>query len=175
MSRAFAKDEGPEDPIVVPPRAPLPPGVANYVTARGLALLRAEGEELEGERERLEREEQSDETRRALAVVNERMVALNERLVSAKLVDPARQAHDVVRFGATVTVETVRAEDWEREGELRTFTIVGVDEADPDRELVAFIAPIARSVTGKRVGESATFRTGRGDEIVEVVSIEYRG
>lgn len=173
MSRAFAKDEGPEDPIVVPPRAPLPPGVTNYVTARGLALLRTEGEELEREQTRLEAEEPSDEMRRALAIINERIVALNERLGSARLVELPKQAHDVVRFGATVTVKTVRAEDWEREGELRTFTIVGVDEADPEKELVAFIAPIARAVMTHRVGESVTLRAGRGEETLEIVEIRY--
>jgi len=174
MSRAFAKDEGPEDPIVVPPRASLPPGTTNYVTARGLALLRAEGERLQREREMLEAEEQSDDTRRALAVLNGRIAALNERLTSARLVQGEPQAHDAVRFGATVTVKTVRAEDWEREGELRTFTLVGVDEADPEQELVAFIAPLARAVMGKREGESATLRTGRGDETLEIVEIRYR-
>ena len=50
MSKAFTDEEtaGPEP--VVPPRAPLPPGVPNYVTARGLALLRAELASLQAER-----------------------------------------------------------------------------------------------------------------------------
>lgn len=51
MSKAFTSEETPDDPIVVPARAPLPPGVPNYVTPRGLALLRAERATLEHERE----------------------------------------------------------------------------------------------------------------------------
>jgi transcription elongation factor GreB len=42
MSKAFTDEEAAEPPRVVPPRAPLPEGVRNYVTERGLALLHAE-------------------------------------------------------------------------------------------------------------------------------------
>ena len=43
MSKAFTKEDAPDVPLLVPPRAALPPGVPNYVTPRGLRLLRAEG------------------------------------------------------------------------------------------------------------------------------------
>ena len=35
--KAFTKDDASDGPLIVPPRAPLPPGVPNYVTARGQA------------------------------------------------------------------------------------------------------------------------------------------
>lgn len=46
MSRAFLKNESADDPVVIPARAPLPAGAANYVTPRGLAMLRDELETL---------------------------------------------------------------------------------------------------------------------------------
>ena len=48
MSKAFTREET-EPPLIVPPRAPLPEGVPNYVTPRGLARLRDEMVELEAE------------------------------------------------------------------------------------------------------------------------------
>lgn len=171
MSRAFVKDDAPEDQPLVPPRAPLPPGVANYVTPRGLALLRAEMAELEAERGRLQAD-QSDvaERKRQLAVLGGRIADLDARLASARVVDLSGQPPDEVRFGATVTLRTVSGG---RPGEERRFTIVGVDEAAAGEGRVAFVAPIARAVTGRRRGDKATLRTARGVEVLEVVSVAY--
>ena len=106
MSRAFVKDEAPEAPLVVPPRAPLPDGVPNYVTPDGLAALRAERAALEAERARLDALPQDDDARRReRRQVAARLADLLARIASARLVDPARQTPGVVRFGATVTVQ----------------------------------------------------------------------
>ena len=42
MSKAFTKDDGPEQPVVIRHRPPLPEGTPNYVTLRGVESLRAE-------------------------------------------------------------------------------------------------------------------------------------
>jgi transcription elongation factor GreB len=107
-SKAFTSEETPDDPIVVPPRAPLPTGVPNYVTARGLALLRAELAALESERAALATAPLDEGGRdRRLAVLNARLAELTSRIASAELVDARRQRRDVVRFGATVTVSEI--------------------------------------------------------------------
>jgi transcription elongation factor GreB len=49
---------------------------------------------------------------------------------------------------------------------------VGVDEADAASGRVAFVAPLARALLGKRVGDAVTLRTPRGEEELEVVAIE---
>ena len=83
-------------------------GVQNYVTPRGLRLLRAELAALELERHGLEAERADEaEYRRRLAIVAGRTSHLAARLASAVLVDPHRQPHDQVRFGASVTLRTV--------------------------------------------------------------------
>ena len=69
VSKAFTKDEAWEEPII-PSRAPVPAGVPNYVTPRGLRLLRAELAELEAERHRLEADRSDEvEYRRRLAIL----------------------------------------------------------------------------------------------------------
>ena len=172
MSRAFTKDgdENREEPII-PPRAPMPAGVPNYVTARGLRLLRAELAELEAERQRLDADKRDEaEYRRRLAILAGRTSALTERIASAEVVDPRGQPRDKVRFGASVTL---RSANGERAGEERRLAIVGIDEADAARGLVAFTAPIARAIIGRAVGDVAVLRSPRGQELLEVVSIDY--
>jgi transcription elongation factor GreB len=50
---------------------------------------------------------------------------------------------------------------------------VGVDEADASQGLLAFVAPLAMALLGRRIGEVAIFRTPRGDEEIDVVAIDY--
>jgi transcription elongation factor GreB len=170
MSKAFTKDDEWEEPVVAP-RAPLPAGVPNYVTPRGLALLRAELVQLEAARQRLDAARSDEvEQRRRLAIVGRRLSELSARLASAQLVDPRLQPHDAVRFGASVRLRTAAGA---RPGEERELTIVGVDEADPAAGRIAFTAPIARTILGRTVGDVATLATARGDEELEILSIDY--
>jgi transcription elongation factor GreB len=165
VSKAFKGEDASEAPIVVPPRAPLPPGTTNYVTPRGLAALRQESEQLVAERAHLESGDDADQAR-SLAALGVRIAALEERLATAEVVEPTGQPHDEVRFGARVTV---RGEV----GPERHYRIVGVDEADAAHGRIAFVAPLARALLGKKVGEAAVVRTPRGDEELEVVEIAY--
>lgn len=171
MSRAFVQDDSPEDPVVIPPRAALPAWAANYVTPRGLALLRDERAVLEAERARIEAD-RSDaaERKRQLVVLAGRLTQLAERIAGARVVEPAAQPKDEVRFGATVTLRTLAGG---LPGEERRIRIVGVDEAEAAEGRVAFVAPIVRAVVGRRVGETARLLTARGEEVLEVAAITY--
>ncbi|MGM9511230.1 GreA/GreB family elongation factor [Larkinella sp. GY13] len=170
MSSAFLKNETADAPVVIPARAPLPPGVTNYVTPRGLARLREELIELETEHAHLQASEVLDENERSrqMALLNGRIANLNQRISSAKVVDSHPQ--DEVRFGATVVLKTKTGKS---PGTERRFTIVGVDEADASQGLIAFTAPIARAIQGKRVGDVVSLRTVQGEEILEITAIGY--
>jgi transcription elongation factor GreB len=165
MSKAFTSEETPDEPALVAPRAPLPAGVTNFVTARGLALLRAEQRELLAERAHVEA--LAEEARpRALAVWAQRLAALEQRLLSAVLVDSTAQPTDQVRFGAKVALTGA-------DGRERSYRIVGVDEAEPQAGRIAFVSPLARALLGLKVGDSAIVRSPRGEEELEVVAIDY--
>ena len=171
MSKAFTKDDdSAAEPVLIPPRAPLPEGVANYVTPRGLQLLRAEHQELERERTEVEQQTDEAERRRALSAVSARLAALESRLRSAVLVDSAAHPREEVRFGASVTVRSAA-------GAVRTYEIVGVDEARTGEgrgvHKIAFIAPLARALLGRRAGDVATVKTPRGEDDLEILSIDY--
>jgi transcription elongation factor GreB len=163
MSKAFTSEEATLD-VLVPPRAPLPPGVPNYVTPQGLERLRAERLELEAARAELERGPEEGRGA-ALAAWSIRLGELDQRLASAELVVPGAAQHGVVRFGSRVTV----AGD---SGEEKTFEIVGVDEADAARGKIAFLAPIARALLGRQVGDSVSVQTPGKLQELEIVGLE---
>jgi len=165
MSRAFTREDSWEDPIV-PPRAPLPDGVPNYVTPRGLALLREEQATLEAERATLEHENNNDGTRKMRIVLTRRLAELAGRIATAEIIDPERQPHDSVRFGARVKLK-------DAQGGIRMVQIVGVDESDPDNGLVAFTAPLAKAILGCGIGDTARLRTAAGEEPLTIVEIDY--
>lgn len=170
MSSAFLKNETADAPVVIPARAPLPPGVPNYVTPRGLTLLRNELIELEAEHAHRQASEGSDDNERSreLALLNGKIANLNQRISSAKVVDTHPQGE--IRFGATVVLKTKSGKS---AGTERRFTIVGVDEADATQGYIAFTAPIARVIQGKRIGDVVTLRTIGGEEIMEISAIGY--
>ena len=171
MSRGFTKEDDAQTPPIIPPRAALPPGTPNYVTPAGLAQLRAELSTLEAERARAEADHHNDTDRtHRLSFCNGRLALLLERLSSARVVDPAGQPNQEVRFGATVTLRTVSGG---KPGFERRFTIVGVDEADVSLGKVAFVAPIARAVLGAKLGKQVPLQLGAPAEMVEVAGIRY--
>ncbi|MGI4873584.1 MAG: GreA/GreB family elongation factor [Janthinobacterium lividum] len=171
MSRGFTKEDDAQTPPLIPPRAPLPPGTPNYVTPNGLVQLRAELAQLEAERTQAEADRANDLDRTyRLSLLNGRLALLTERLASARVVDPATQPPGEVRFGATVTLRTVSGG---KVGFERQFTLVGVDEANAMAGKAGFVAPLARAITGARLGSTVTLALGPKPEVVEVVGIGY--
>ena len=171
MSRAFIKNDNTDEPVVIPPRAPLPPGVLNYVTPRGMARLRSEFAGLEAERARLQADPgESPERKHRLAVLGGSIGELRQRIASARVIESRAQPPDSARFGATVTLTTVSGP---QPGEPRRFTIVGVDEADAAEGRVAFTTPLARALLGRSVGEEVELETPQGGETLRIDVIEY--
>ena len=160
MSRAFVKDDADDDPVVVPARAPLPDGVANRVTPEGLAALERERAALEADLERAR--EGADP--RAEAAATGQLDAVRARLTSARVVD----VPDVPDAADVGVVVALRRDD----GARVRFRIVGVDEADPAADRVAFTAPVAAAALGKRVGERFEAHVGERDVGFEVEALE---
>jgi len=146
VSKAFTKDDRPDEPVVVRHRPSLPEGMPNYLTETGLLALRAE---------------------LAAAEPGPGRAALEQRLATAVVPAPPEDPEEI-RFGARVEL---RAED----GQLRRLRIVGVDEAEPAKGLIAFVAPLARALLGRRAGDGVTVRTPGGVEQLEVVGVDYGG
>ena len=165
MSRGFVKDGDQEEVPLVPPRADLPAGETNYVTQAGYDALLAEKEGLLEEARRLDAINENDH-RIALNHINAKLQLLADRIATAKRIDLKEQPTDEVRFGATVTLQVGN-------GKSQKFQIVGVDEADITRGKIAFVAPLARLLMEKKVGEEAVLKLKNGNRVFKIVAIDY--
>lgn len=166
MSRGFVREDDQEEAPFIPPRAALPAGVTNYVTPEGHAQLLEERESLEAELSKLDIKDDK-ERRHASAVLGGKLRLLNERIASARILDPGNQPGEEIRFGACVDLKNLSDQS------VQTFQIVGVDQADVKQQRISFIAPIARAMTGKRVGEVVEMKLGGELRRLEVLRISY--
>jgi transcription elongation factor GreB len=141
MSRAFTKerDDAPEPEIVAPARTG-----PNYLTAAGLAQLRARFEAADDPRER------------------ER---LQHSIEAAVVVEPPED-RAVVAFGATVVVV-----DGSRK--QHTYTLVGEEEADVKAGKIGSTSPLAEALIGARAGDHVVWHRPAGDRKLTVKSIAY--
>jgi transcription elongation GreA/GreB family factor len=164
MSRAFVKDNDDDTPEVLPE---LPISThTNYVTPRGLALLRQRLDKATARHDVLKANEQDTLAQRnELNALERELRYLHARVASANEVDLSKQPHDRVAFGATVTVDS-------DEGEQR-WQIVGEDEADAEHGLVSYVSPLATALLGARVGDEVRWHRPAGDITIEVLRIDY--
>ena len=168
MSRGFVKEDDQEEAPFIPPRAPLPDGVANYVTPRGMHLLLQERTHLE--HERASATGSDDERRRTKAEIDGRLALLNERIVTARPVEPTTDPPADVRFGTSINVVY---HSGPQQGMRREITIVGVDEANAAELRISFTSPLARVLLGKRTGERVNVILGNTQQELEVLAIDW--
>jgi transcription elongation GreA/GreB family factor len=162
MSRAFIKEDMPDTaPLPDLPSSPHP----NFVTPRGLAALRDRLAVTQAELARLKaRAERLDTLPERAAERDIRY--LEARLRGAILVDPADQPPEEIAFGARITV----IDDDSSEA---VYEIVGEDEADATRGRIASQSPLARALTGARVGDTVEWTRPSGTVTLEVGGISY--
>lgn len=167
MSRGFVKEDDQEEIPIVPPRAPLPEGVANYVTRVGMNELLREKEEVLAERETIPSDTPEKERRIATNYLNAKLRLLDERISSAVVVDYGEQDQTKVRFGAILTLK-IGSDKKEHK-----YQIVGVDEANISKGKISFTSPIAKALINREAGEKVPVKLPAGDRIFELVAVSY--
>ena len=156
MSRAFVKEPDGADVFDELPDRPISPH-ANLVTPRGLALL---DEAVARSRAALsEAQERGD--RAAIAAASRDLRYFNARRASAELV-PQTQDIFAPSGSATASPSSATTDGRRRSG------IVGEDEADPAEGFLSYVSPLARALTGKRVGDVVP----AGQSEAEILAIE---
>ncbi len=102
---------------------------------------------------------QATDDRAALAQIARDARYWAARRATAQAVNPPDHPSEV-SFGTTVTL----ARD---DGRRQTYRIVGEDEGDPAGGMLSYVAPLARDLIGKNVGD--VVRAGSAElEIVEI-------
>jgi transcription elongation factor GreB len=152
----------------------------NYITPSGFAHLREELRQLTNiERPKLvetiawaasngDRSENADYIygKRRLREIDKRLRFLRGRLESAFVVDPKALVSKKVIFGATVTI-------LDEEDQKKMYQIVGEDEIDVASGKISWKSPLATALLGKSVGDEVVLKKPKGEEIVEILEIEF--
>ncbi len=182
MNKAFVKesDESDDDlELGQPPNVPA--GTKNYITPAGHQRLRDELLQLlDNERPEVvklvswaasngDRSENGDYIygKRRLREIDRRIRFLTKRLGLAEVVDSSKQENiDQVFFGATIDY----AGD---DGDVKTVTIVGVDEVDLERGYVSWISPVARALLKSKIGDTVPLHTPAGIQQIDILDVRY--
>ena len=179
MNKAFTKETDAEDDDLVLP--PIPVGGKNYITPAGYARLRAELFDLiDQERPKMveivhwaasngDRSENGDYHygKKRLREIDRRIRFLTQRLEIAEITEPSvHYGSDQVFFGATVTYV-------DAQGDERSVTILGIDEADTSAGQISWISPVARALLKARVGDEVSLPLPQGVQLLEVLSVDY--
>ena len=166
MNKAFTKED---DGSTTPQRLDDLPISAhpNHVTPQGLAQLHSRAAALEADIARLRAAPDDPETLYPLAVAERDLRYVSARIGSAILVQPPEEGYPAVQFGATVDV-------LDENGRPSTYTIVGEDEADPGRGLIAAPSPLARALLESEPGDIVEWPRPSGTLELEVVAIRKR-
>jgi len=157
VSVAFTKEGDAEAVAADLPDRPISAN-PNLVTASGLAQLDAELTSARSAYDAAQAGGGIAADRTAMARATRDLRYWSSRRASAQLTEAADC--DQVRFGCTVTFDRA-------DGSTATYRITGEDEADPAAGRIAYVAPAARALLGKSVGDTAVIAGGE----VEIVAI----
>jgi transcription elongation factor GreA len=100
------------------------------------------------------------------AFIEGRISTVETMIRYAEIVDSASVAKDEVSLGKVVTFQEVGEDDTE------TYTIVGTAEADPFSGKISNESPIARSLIGRKVGDTVTIPLPVGEMVVKIVKVD---
>ena len=149
-----------------------------YVTPKGKADLKQELDQLQNvERQRIidllhevksgadwmENTEQmlfEDE----LAFVDRRIQDLEDMLANARIIKPDHD-NSIVNIGDTVVIQ-------DEDGNMETYRIIGVAEADPSKGLISNESPVGQALLKHKVGEEVTVEAPVGEMRLRIVAVK---
>ena len=124
---------------------------------KAIAEARAHGDLSENAEYHAAREKQS--------FLEGRINELEGKVGGAEVID-APSGGDRVTFASTVRLE-------DEAGKEVRYWIVGSDEADPAKGRISILAPLARTLIGKRVGDSVTAQLPGGKKTFEILEVNF--
>ncbi len=124
---------------------------------KAIAEARAHGDLSENAEYHAAREKQS--------FIEGRIGELETKVGNAEVIEPPRGG-DRVTFGSTVRLE-------DDAGKEVRYWIVGSDEAEPARGRISVLSPLARTLIGKRVGESVVAQLPGGKKTFDILEVNF--
>lgn len=108
-----------------------------------------------------------DAAKERQAWIEARIQEIQNHLAGAEVVDTSLMKSDTVIFGACVKLL-----DLEDSKEV-TYQIVGPDESDVKEGRISLVSPLARSLIGKKKGDTALVLAPGGEREYEIVKIWF--
>jgi transcription elongation factor GreA len=125
--------------------------------SRAIAEARAHGDLSENAEYHAAREKQ--------AFTEARINELETKIGTAEVLDPPSSGDRII-FGSTVRLE-------DEDGKESRYQIVGSDETDPTRGRISVMAPLARTLIGKKVGDSVEAQLPGGKKRFEILEANF--
>jgi transcription elongation factor GreA len=125
--------------------------------ARAIGEARAHGDLSENAEYHAAREKQG--------MIEARIRDLEAKVGAAQVLDPPSSG-DRVTFGSTVRLV-------DEDGREVCYQIVGSDEADAARGRISIMAPLARTLIGRKVGDSVVAQLPAGPKTFEILEANF--
>ena len=94
-----------------------------------------------------------------------RIADLEGKLAGAEVIEPPTSG-DRVTFGSTVRLE-------DENGKEVVYQIVGSDESEPSRGRISVLAPLARGLVGKKVGDQVVAQLPGGKKTFDILEANF--
>jgi len=100
--------------------------------------------------------------------IERRISEIELKLANAEVIEVTKlDIKDKVVFGSTVKLKNIDSKS------IVKYKIVGEDEADIDKGLISYMAPISRAIIGKNLLDVVEFEFSEEKTIFKIQSIEY--
>jgi transcription elongation factor GreB len=104
--------------------------------------------------------------KKRLREIDRQLRYLTGLLKDAQIIDPRNINSDRVEFGATVELRDENDQE-------KTWTLVGMGEANADEGTISWQSPLARALWGKMVGDFILLERPAGDMEYEIIGLYY--
>ena len=108
-----------------------------------------------------------DAARERQGLLEARINYIESRMALANVIDLDTLSGDRVIYGATVELEDMDT------GDVKKYTLLGPDEADPTKGSISLLSPVGQALLGKEEGDDIVVDAPRGKINYEVVSISF--
>ena len=96
-----------------------------------------------------------------------RISELENKISRAEVIDVSSLDNSKITFGATVQITDLSS------SETHTYTIVGADESDIEKNLISISAPLGRAMINKTINDVIEVTTPGGLKEYQINSIKY--
>ncbi len=131
--------------------------IERHAITKAIAEARAHGDLSENAEYHAAREKQS--------FIEGRIAELEAKVGAAEVIEPPTSG-DRVTFGSTVLLE-------DESGKEVRYQIVGSDEVEAARGRISILAPLARTLIGKSVGDTVTAQLPGGKKTFEILKANF--